>query len=220
MANMCEPQGQGAEAFPSELAVNDKRARFDALPSLELSSAEVRNIPRTGGDYVNRPVRWLRSKRVLGSYKNDDTGWGEIIVNKASVKSVTYHEAGPEKTAIFLAVSGIIKDGIYLTTIPKNKNGLLTHVFAGKAAIDGTPYAISYAIREDNNGRRYYDHNLTKIEALDQIESPSGELRRTRAQTTPDGVTSTGEESLSNILKKHLKVNSDVKNVSTTHKTP
>jgi len=209
---MCK--SQKSEASPAEAAADDKRARFDALPFLEVSSEEVRDIPRGGGGYVNRLVRWLRSKQVLGSYKNNDMGWGGIVVNKVSVKSVTYHEAGPEKIALLQVVPSLIKDGIYLTTVPKNKDGLLTHVFAGKAAIDGTSYAVSYAVREDNNGRRYYDHNLTKIEALDRTESPSGEVHRARAQTTPDGIPSAGEESLSNILKKHLKVNRSAKNIS------
>jgi len=215
---MCEPQKAGTST--ADVADNEKRRWFDALVPVEVSSEEARNIPRAGGDYVNRLVWWLWSKRVLGSYKNSDRGWDNIVFNKASVKSVTYHEAGPEKTALLQAVPSLIKDGIYLTTVSKNKYGLLTHVFAGKAIIDGIPYAISYAVREDNNGCRYYDHNLTKIEVLDQIESPSGEVRRTRAQTTPDDVPSAGEESLSNILKKHLKINSDAKNISEPPKTP
>jgi len=77
---MCK--SQKSEVSPAEAAADDKRARFDALPSLEVSSEEVRDIPRGGGGYVNRLVRWLRSKQVLGSYKNNDMGWGGIVVTK------------------------------------------------------------------------------------------------------------------------------------------
>ena len=251
---MCEPQK--SEASPAEeAAVNDKRARFDALPSLEVSSEEVRAIPTAKGGYIDRIIQWLQPKQVLGSYKNNHTGWDDIIVNKGSVRCVVHHDAGPGKTALLQAVPRLIRDGVYLTTVPKNKERLLSHIFAGKAAVDGVPYAISYVVREDNNGRRYYDHSLTEIEALDRVDdqaldrnsdetqrklpgrqldlsitsrgTSTGEtfnLDRTPINTDEEGQNAPqqtgialkpiGQESLSNILKKHLKVNRSAKNIS------
>jgi hypothetical protein len=204
--------------MPLNIDKNEKRARFDALPSPEVSSDEVRNIPVTGRGYVGRIVEWLKPKGVLGQYKNDETGWDNIAVNRSSVKSVTHHRAGVGKIALLEATPYLIKNGIFLETNPKNDNGLISHIFAGKATIDGVSYAVSYVVREDINGRRYYDHSLTKIEALDRIDdqAPTHITDKKREGLQPKEKISpvswptaqpAGEESTVNILKKHLGVN-------------
>jgi len=78
--------------------------------------------------------------------------------------------------------------------------------------IDGESYAVTFVVREDYNGRRYYDHSLTKIEALGQINSRApnvddGKIPKAPAQNFRDGETSANENSTVNILKKHLAVN-------------
>jgi len=191
---------------------NEKRAKFDALTSPKVSSAEVRNIPTTGGGYVARLVEWLKPKSVFGSYKNNDTGWDNIVVSGSSVRSVQNHKAGAGKLALLEAVPNLIKNGIFLETVQKNERGLTSHIFAAKATIDNIPYAISYVVREDMNGRRYYDHSLTKIEVLDRIdgqaphnftdESATGFPHIIGPSTIP-----AGEEHTTKILKKHLSVN-------------
>jgi len=191
---------------------NEKRARFDALPSPEVNSDEVRNIPHDGGGYVGRLVQWLQSKGVIGKYTNYETGWDNIIVNRSSVKSVTHHGAGYGKVALLEAVPDLIRNGVFLETNPKNDDGLISHIFAGKATVDGTAYAVSYIVREDYNGRRYYDHSLTKIEALDRIDGQAPAITDRKgqgntAQTTRPATNPIGEESTVNILKKHLGVN-------------
>ena len=85
-------------------------------------------------------------------------------------------------------------------------------------------YAISFAVREDRNGKRYYDHSLTKIEALDlldqapesAIEKSSGNSRPTEDASARNaaGGPPTGKQSLNNILKKYLAVNN--KNTANT----
>jgi len=197
---------------------NEKRAKFDALPSPEVNSDEVRSIPTESKGYVSRVVDWLKSKGVLGQYKNDETGWDKIAVNRSSVKSVTHHRAKAGKIALLEAAPDLIKNGIFLETNPKNDNGLISHIFAGKATIDGVSYAVSYVVREDINGRRYYDHSLTKIEALDRIDdqAPTHITDKKREGLQPKEKISpvswptaqpAGEESTVNILKKHLCVN-------------
>ena len=220
---------------------NEKRARFDALPSPEVSSDEVRNISHDGGGYIGKLVQGLLSKGVIGKYTNDETGWDNIIVNKSSVKSVTHHGAGIGKIALLETVPDLIKNGIYLETNPKNDYDLVSHIFAGKATIDGVPYAVSYIVREDGSGRRYYDHSLIKIEALDRIDgqaptltnknvhqirahiSPAGghlageesitdeKAKNSGSQTARTSAKPIGEESTVNILKKHLCVNTQNK---------
>ena len=196
---------------------NEKRARFDALPSPEVSSEAVRNIPHDGGGYIGRLVQWLQSKGVIGKYTNDETGWDNIVVNRSSVKSVTHHKAGDGKIALLEAVPDLIKNGIFLETNTKNDRGLVSHIFAGKTTVDSVPYAVCFVVREDVHGRRYYDHSLTKIETLDRINDQAPTQLTGRAsegtqhsKSWPDA-TPTGETSTVNILKKHLGVNTQNK---------
>ena len=197
--------------MPLNIDNNEKRARFDALPSPEVSSEEVRNIPATGGGYVGRIVEWLKPKGVLGQYKNDETGWDNIVINSSSVKGVVFHGSGIGKIALLVVIPDLIKNGVFLETNPKNNKGLISHIFAGKATIDGIPYAISYIVREDHNGRRYYDHSLTKIEALDRIDDQAPTIADRKGQGTPQltgpDTNPIGEETTVNILKKHLGIN-------------
>jgi len=198
---------------------NEKRAKFDALPSPEISSVEVRNIPTVGGGYAGRLVDWLQSKGVIGNgYKNEDTGMENITINPRSVRNVAHHGAGAGKIALLEVVPNLIKNGVHLETNPKNERGLISHIFAAQATIDGVPYAVSYVVREDVNSRRYYDHSLIKIEVLDQIDgqapynftdrSATGSRHHvSRPSTIP-----AGEESTVKILKKHLGVNTQNQN--------
>ena len=201
---------------------NEKRAKFAALPSPEVSSDVISKLfsatrEEAGGKSVlSRAKEWIASKNLFGNYTNDDTGW-EIDFNKKSTANVVSHGAGPQKIALMGAVPDLIETGIHLETVPGKAPGQKTHVFAGKTTIDGVDYAVSFAVRESAEGKRYYDHSLTKIEALDRLdqapESATGEPHRNIQPTeeisalSESSTSPTGKPSLTNILKKHLGVN-------------
>jgi len=199
---------------------NEKRAKFDALPSPEVNDSKVRSLQVAaaakphGKSFTSMIFDWLRDKNVLGKHINEEKGWG-VEVNNKSVRSVISHGGKAGKISLLEVVPDLIKGGIYLESIPKNKQGLITHVFAGKATINGEPYAVSFAVREDMNGRRYYDHSLTKIEALDRIDSqapiPTGDSqKRIGAHSYTSAENPAGERTLSNILKEHLAIKSEL----------
>jgi hypothetical protein len=67
-------------------------------------------------------------------------------------------------------------------------------------------------LTKTKNGRRYYDHSLIKIEALDRFDNQAPTLtnknvQQLRAYISPASGHLAGEESTVNILKKHLGVN-------------
>jgi len=202
-------EAEDDEAIVNRRVMEERRTRFDKLASPEVSSEEVRNIPR-GEGFVQRVLSWVQSKNIFGQHTNKDTGWDNIGVSKKSVKSVVKHDGKDVKVALLEKVPELINDGIYLETTTKNNDGLISHIFAGKATIDGVPYAVSYVVREDVNGRRYYDHNLTKIEALDRVDNQAPDVSQLV------GTYHAGKESSSNILKKHLGVNTQDKKIFST----
>jgi hypothetical protein len=198
---------------------NEKRARFDALPSPEVNSAEVGAIER-GAGFAQRIIKWLEDKNVFGTYKNDETGWN-IILNKTSVKNVIFHAARNGKVALLGMIPQLINNGIYLETNPINEKGLISHIFASKATIDKEPYAVTYVVREDKDGKRYYDHFLITVTALDQIKDqvPSYVHQQELSRVTVITITGRRKSQLAkpllpNILKKHLAVNTQDENYS------
>ncbi|MDR2592539.1 MAG: hypothetical protein LBC59_07015 [Chitinispirillales bacterium] len=203
MADMYESQGQGAEASPAEAAVNDKRARFDALPSLEVSSEEVRTLGH-GEGFLQRAINWLANKGVFGEYYNADVGWN-ISLNRTSARNVVSHSAGEGKVALLEHTPDLIKNGIFLETT-MGDDGKISHIFAAKATIDGVQYMVGFVVRETEFGMRYYDHAI-------RFENRGRAETRAHKSDTAVPILPESPNSISNILKKHLKVNSDVKNV-------
>jgi len=196
--------------------VNEKRKKFDALTPVTVSSTEAKELhiassaERSGWSLMARVIDWVKSKKVFGIHHNAEKNW-DINVKPSSVRSIIGHGDKGKRIALIETVPTLIRDGVYLDEILKNNQGLKTHVFAGKANIDGISYAVSFAVREDSNGKRYYNHSLISIEALDRIDdqapSPMPDQKRvTVSSFRPDGE-DVGELSLSNILKKHLGVN-------------
>jgi hypothetical protein len=215
-----EGQQEGADKVKTE--TNEKRARFDALTPVKVSSEEVRGIER-GDGFALRVIGWLKGKGVLGKkYTNDDTGWDNVEVNNMSVRNVIQHHAKDGKVALLEAAPELIKDGIYLETNPKNERGLISHIFTAKAEVDGELYAVGIVVHEDRGGRRYYDHSLTTIEALDRTydQAPmdadgkgQGLPRTTGSESYP-----VGKEPIFKILKRHLKSNKKIKNLHADEK--
>ncbi|GBU22196.1 hypothetical protein R80B4_02102 [Fibrobacteres bacterium R8-0-B4] len=212
-------QTKGRGEVESKLETdNEKRIRFDALTPVEVSSDEVRGIER-GDNFALRVIEWLKSKGILGKkYTNDDTGWNDVEINNMSVRNVIQHHAKDGKVALLEAAPELIQDGIFLETNRKNDRGLLSHIFAAKARVDGTLYAVGIVVHEDRNGRRYYDHSLTTIEALDRIDDQTPTKPDGKGQGLPRTTGSesypTGKEPIINILKRHLKSKKKNKNLS------
>jgi len=126
-----------------------------------------------------------------------------IIFDHESVDSVVSHRARDGKIALLQITPKMIMDGVFLETQPRNSQGLLSHIFAAKASVDGKPYVIGFVVREDMNGRRYYDHSLTEITALSESVR-DGKAPKVTARSTP-----VNRESITTIVKKHLGVKPD-----------
>jgi len=210
----------GADYDTFALIASNVRAKFDALPSPEVSSANIRAIREASTvqgskSFVSNIIDFFRQKNLFGKYLNNDTGWDDISIGSSTVKSIVHHGGRDGKIALIEIVPDLIRGGILLETNPKNASGLISHVFAAKATIDGEPYAVTFVVREDYNGRRYYDHSLTKTEALDRItdQAPAvdgGKNPKAPAQNFRDGETPANENSTINILKKYLAVNNQI----------
>jgi|GEM_PF-1826119 len=199
--------GTGRDEWRPETA-NETRAKFDAIPSPEVSTAEVKSIER-GQGFVKRVVDWLTQKDVLGDYRNADTGM-DITINHGSVRNVISHGAADGKVALLERAPELVENGILLETTIKGSDGayrkatdeeindpkiLKNHILAARAVVDGEASVVGIVVREDYNGKRYYDHAL-KVEGQRSIEDPS----TNRASHD----TSKPSRSVSDIVQEHL----------------
>ena len=181
----------------------EKRRRFESLPSPEVNSETVKNI--TSGDgFIRNVIDWVESLGIFGKYDNADSGLKDILFDRASVKSVVKHQAQDGKVALLTIAPEMIKNGVFLEAQARNEQGLLSHIFASKATVDGVPYVVGFVVREDVNGKRYYDHSMTEIKALSGPET-GGKARGNTARSKP-----VNRESVLSIVQKHLGVKPDV----------
>ena len=123
-------------------------------------------------------------KKLRGEYRNSDTG--EIIsVNAQGIKEVLHHDyKNKEQLQSVAAIPLIIENGIYIDTVENESPETNSKVkeyryYVCGLRIGDEDYTVKAAVAVDNNGRRYYDHSLTRIEKtklldeLDRITSPS-----------------------------------------------
>jgi hypothetical protein len=170
--------------------------KFANAPMLETSSDEVKALDKTDG-VMKSLIEWADRKGILGSHKNDDTGWGGIAITRTSIRDVVRHHAGDKKIAALAIAPGLIKTGIYLETTVRNERGQMSHIFVGKAKIDDDEYAVGFTIIEDENSRRYYNHELTVI---NQVPGGSGQTRESPVLTSTPAV----REPISSIVRRCL----------------
>lgn len=160
-AALDEPMGN-----PSK---QDIRAAFDSITPKAIRGDEVY---KDGMDIKEARQRALNllTRKLPSTVQNDSTNW-LINLNKRSIKNSLAHYSGPDKINSLYAIDGLLKDAVLVDTLPKNENGLLTHIFANKINIGDKNYTVSLGVREDRNGKRFYDHQLFDIKELDPIFS-------------------------------------------------
>ena len=105
-------------------------------------------------------------KNLRGKYINEGTGI-EIEVNGNSIKEVLHHDyKNVEHLQSVAAIPGLIEKGIYIIS-EKNtgeKDIDSFDYYVSGLRIGGVDYTVKYVISNKNDGSRYYDHKLTKIE--------------------------------------------------------
>lgn len=185
-------EAQPALYQPSAEA-RDLKQRFAAMPLIEADSTQwfgpgraIDAAPLTETPEQAKTLReavkaWARERFPKGaSTTNVDTGWDVRITPKGVRDSLSHgFDALLARSVPF--IPQIIESGIHVDSIRKTPQ-LLSHIFAGKIRLDGQDYVVGFVLREDVNGNRFYDHELTKIISPDWLvpghpsnEGPSSE---------------------------------------------
>ena len=201
----------------------DLKQRFAAMPLIEADSTQwfgpgraIDAAPLTETPEQAKTLReavkvWARERFPNGTTTtNVDTGWDVQITPKGVRDSLSHgFDALLARSVPF--IPQIIESGIHLDSIEK-KPGLMSHIFANKIRLDGQDHVVGFVLREDGNGNRFYDHELTKIISSDQLVP--GKQREATAELRTDQNLSPGSSELlsnqgdvMNILRGRLGVN-------------
>ncbi|MDR0882837.1 MAG: hypothetical protein LBP55_09935 [Candidatus Adiutrix sp.] len=183
---------------------NERRVKFDGSAVAEVAGDEIYGFDEPIPDRAilrQAMADWLSERGWLKEFSNLDTGWDNIHVSRSSVKSVVSHGSGRGKIQALAALPDLIKNGTYLET-QTDDNGLKRHFFAAKLNINNKPMVVGFIVKEDTQGRKYYEHELTETENLGPTGVSSAE--------TEGGLTRTDRDSVMSIVKKHLGVKPDV----------
>lgn len=193
-------RGQGVFQSGNPLA-----SRFADMPMIDADSSawfgEGKAIEADKKKLRSNLKEWARKNFSKDtSVSNADTGW-EVLVTPRSIEKSLSHGFDELLARSVPFIPQIIEGGIHVASIEK-KPGLMSHIFANKIRLDGRDYVVGFVLREDVNGNRFYDHELTEIinpDSLnaDRLPGKGSEVHAARANR--------GE--VMNILREKLGVN-------------
>ncbi len=179
---------QGAMAADSSLP-----QRFAEMPGIEADSSqwfgEGKAIALPGKIETPEQRKALRGALKQWAKENfsrdtavvnADTGWQVQVTPKGIEDSLSHGLDEPLARSVPF-IPQIAESGIHVDSIRKTPQ-LISHLFANKIRLDGKDYVVGFVLREDVNGNRFYDHELTEIIDPDWLapghpssEGPSGE---------------------------------------------
>lgn len=140
--------------------------RFADMPTLEADSShwfgKGKEIEADKKNLRKNLKEWAKenfSRDTAAS--NADTGW-EVQVTAKGVKNSLAHGFNATLARSVPFIPQIIEGGIHVDSIRKTPR-LMSHIFANKIKLDGQDYVVGFVVREDANGNRFYDHELTEI---------------------------------------------------------
>ncbi|MBI5520199.1 MAG: hypothetical protein HY916_09080 [Desulfovibrio sp.] len=184
-----------------------ERVRFDRIASVELTGKEIADFA-AGADFgaARRAAStWAAEHGVTGTFRNAETGW-DIEVTKRGIRDSMAHGAGEQKLQAVAGIPAMLERGVLVRSTGPDAKGLASHIFAAKLRIGENDYVAGLVVREDRNGRRFYDHELSNVESLDAATSKSGGASAVAEVGHPAPL----QGSVMNIVRQVLGVNPDI----------
>ena len=160
--------------FQSVRLGNPLASRFADMPMIDADSSawfgEGKAIEADKKKLRSNLKEWARKNFSKDtSVSNADTGW-EVLVTPRSIEKSLSHGFDELLARSVPFIPQIIEGGIHIASIEK-KPGLMSHIFANKIRLDGRDYVVGFVLREDVNGNRFYDHELTEIINPDSLNA-------------------------------------------------
>ena len=111
---------------------------------------------------------------ITGFHTNTRTNI-TVEIRAHGIKEAVSHGSGPDKLRALAAIPELIRNGVVVFDgkNPKNAEQRLVAI-AAKVRIKGEDFVVTAGMREDSNGRLFYDHELMEIESAGRLSSEPG----------------------------------------------
>lgn len=120
-------------------------------------------------DFRRRIQEWWSERYGNDTaFVNQDNGW-EIITNKRSVIHSMSHGFDDVLGQSVPFIPELLKTAKYAGKGYKD-SAWQTHIFVNRLKLNGKEYVAGLVVREDINGRRFYNHELSKIISPDELQ--------------------------------------------------
>ena len=159
-------------------------ARINQLLSFEILAPESGDDLEIYSAYLERLDGWRQKvidwalARLPGSIEMTD---GEVFFTRSSLRNALAHGKGKLMLLSIPHIPRLLKNGVLFYT---EKEGNFTfYNYAHPFIFEGEGHYAIIVVREDFNGRRFYDNEfITKIKAADGLDYSQG-LPATRQKT-------------------------------------
>lgn len=196
----------------------EKAARIAKLRTAKDAIIEGNEFEITGDPKVDKKNALEYGKKLQGSYTNADTG-NSIQLQRGrkngGVKEVLQHNYKdiPHLQSV-AAIPQIIENSIFIDEVEnydkdKNPNVESYQHYVCGMKIGDVDYTVHSIVAVDQNGDRYYDHNLTQVEKRKLLDiATSQAVEGNGFGTTPDTKSTTNSERKYNELLNLLQIES------------
>jgi len=164
-------------------------------------------IPESGKDleiysaYLNKEDRW-RQKAIDWAQtklpKSIIIADGEVFFTRSSIRNALAHGKGKLKLLSIPYIPLMLQNGVLFYA--ERRKDFIFYNYAHPLVFEGENYYIIIVIREDSNGKRFYDNEfITKIKLADGLDYSQG-LPETKQKTC-------AHPSIGSILRTILNIN-------------
>lgn len=95
---------------------------------------------------------------------------GKVFISGSSIKDTLSHSRGVMKFESLFCIDKLLSSAVEVGT-EKIEKGITTHVLARKTLWNDEEFVVVMAVNEDQNGNRFYDHEMTEIKKLNELST-------------------------------------------------
>lgn len=152
----------------------EKKHRIEKLKASEPVTVNFNNEFKVNADEAETYLK----KNVTGNYFNEDTNETIIVSNNAARKLLSHDRYNEVHLMSVVAIPEMLKRAIFITEEPNDKGSKhfsKYQYFVCGVKLNGEDY-IAKLVVGIRDGKRYYDHSLSKIEKGTLIDGLSGNI--------------------------------------------
>ena len=141
------------------------------------------------------PLRYFRKKALeyvqSASFKSSVVNaidGSEIRISKSGIREALSHGSGPGKIQAVAAIPGMLERAVPISSAPHAHGRPETrHIYAAELNISGKKFIVGLVVREDVNGRKFYDHEMTNLEAVSPDQEAASHGAKLGSSKPPQG---------------------------------